>query len=583
MTPHSVGPEPEELSRAISELDLTALRGVDGASDETGIKDGKRYTRDQLLTIRSKSNSSEDLGIFINVPEIATGIKTPPAPPRVPPPTPDHLSATPASGTGTPVARLPVTPEEPERKEEGAVKEGAEAGLKVTGSGDGEPKKKKKKKKSGANKKAAPTGFEEFYADPPLTPNEYEEERDVYHEGRSFAERIQTCIQRYRARRKLDSVRSNILTKYFALGGIEVGTKTFNGGLDKETLENSTAAEIAAIQATDFVRSSNSKYYDPSDTENWVVDWEGVVKGFLSYRAPKIMGDGEDGVKMYCAVLRNFLNYVLAHEVCKEYTKDVMAARKICDIAEREYHSIRYLRQMFPGDFNVAASTLFGEYHKQHMEINAAWVDVEDGSEQWCTNVPLLSLPVCRFVFGGIVAFLGDKSHFEKAKKGDAQIVDIENKFIEVVDVHLATANIVAEFSRVKDPRGLGALKPVGKLLCKSWEGPGYDYEDKTDDGNEVVDDSVEEFWLEDEILQHCYPGLKLEVVVHELNIGVKYFDQVIDVFPSFHLYLPNEKMLGWKEPVPNERPPPTEDDPDAEEMVMDAIAKDDADEFDRP
>lgn len=82
-------------------------------------------------------------------------------------------------------------------------------------------------------------------------------------------------------RRKFDSTRANILTKYFALGGIESGTKSFNGGLDQETLDNSTAAEIAAIQATDYVRASNAKYYDPSDTENWVVDWEGVAKGFL--------------------------------------------------------------------------------------------------------------------------------------------------------------------------------------------------------------------------------------------------------------------------------------------------------------
>ena len=57
----------------------------------------------------------------------------------------------------------------------------------------------------------------------------------------------------------------------------------FNGGLDKDTLEKSTAAEIAAIQATDFVRNGtkNSKFYDPSDAENWVVDFEGVAKGFL--------------------------------------------------------------------------------------------------------------------------------------------------------------------------------------------------------------------------------------------------------------------------------------------------------------
>lgn len=79
----------------------------------------------------------------------------------------------------------------------------------------------------------------------------------------------------------MDSVRSNILTKYFSLGGIESGGKTFNGGLDKDTLDNSTAAEIAAIRATDFIRTGNSKYYDPENDEDWVVDWEGVAKGFL--------------------------------------------------------------------------------------------------------------------------------------------------------------------------------------------------------------------------------------------------------------------------------------------------------------
>lgn len=68
------------------------------------------------------------------------------------------------------------------------------------------------------------------------------------------------------------------------LGGVEAATsKTFTGGLDKDTIHNSTAAEIAAIQATDFIRAGreHSKYYDPSKPEGWVVDFEGVVKGFL--------------------------------------------------------------------------------------------------------------------------------------------------------------------------------------------------------------------------------------------------------------------------------------------------------------
>jgi hypothetical protein len=68
------------------------------------------------------------------------------------------------------------------------------------------------------------------------------------------------------------------------LGGVEAATsKSFTGGLDKETVENSTAEEIAATQATDFIRAGgqHSKYYDPLKPDGWVVDFEGVVKGFL--------------------------------------------------------------------------------------------------------------------------------------------------------------------------------------------------------------------------------------------------------------------------------------------------------------
>lgn len=68
------------------------------------------------------------------------------------------------------------------------------------------------------------------------------------------------------------------------LGGIEASTtKQFSGGLDKDTIDNSTAKEIAEIQATDFIRSghNSTKYYDPENPEHWVVDFEGIAKGFL--------------------------------------------------------------------------------------------------------------------------------------------------------------------------------------------------------------------------------------------------------------------------------------------------------------
>lgn len=56
----------------------------------------------------------------------------------------------------------------------------------VAGPSDGAPAiveaKKKKKKSSGKKKKPNPTGFEEFYADPPITPEDHKEEvEQLYH------------------------------------------------------------------------------------------------------------------------------------------------------------------------------------------------------------------------------------------------------------------------------------------------------------------------------------------------------------------------------------------------------------------
>jgi hypothetical protein len=60
-------------------------------------------------------------------------------------------------------------------------------------------------------------------------------------------------------------------------------SKAFGGGIDQDMIEGSTANEILEMQATDYIRdgAQNIRYYDPANPEHWVVDFEGVVKGFL--------------------------------------------------------------------------------------------------------------------------------------------------------------------------------------------------------------------------------------------------------------------------------------------------------------
>ncbi|CZT45504.1 uncharacterized protein RSE6_05820 [Rhynchosporium secalis] len=564
-------PNDVSLSRAVSEIDLNAALKVVQEQGEIG----SRYSQDALLSLRPKIPFEKKDAEHVEVVELSSdteGLITPPyqSYPKPPPPTP----ATPLDGAYV-------------NEVEGADTDATDAPPVVVA----EQPKKKKKKSSGKNKKPNPTGFEEFYADPPVTPDEHDEECDLYDETRPFADRMETCVQRYRARRKLDEVRSNILTKYFMLGGIETTAKQFTGPLDKDTVDNSTAAEIAAIQASDYLRvdCKNPKYYDGSD--NWVVDFEGVVKGFFSYRVPRMFPlETEQEIKTITNVIRNFLNYVLQHEVCPEYTKEIMAARLICELAEKELWSIKQLATKLPGDFNVSASTLYGGRYKSLCPDNATW-----GGEnaEVLGSSPGISVFQAERIFKTVIAFAGTDDLFVETMKHDVHIVKSESKCYEVAGIQRASLQSIQEYAAIGDHQGKsGSIKAPGVIKFKAWEGPGLDEEDLTDEEAEAAKarleagDTTESFWLEDELLQNCFIGMKMELVIRELNIGIKFFDVIDGLYCSFLTFLPNEKMTGWKEPVPNTRPPPTVEDPDIEERALEAAIEDelekDQQEFER-
>jgi hypothetical protein len=131
MTPHAEDPlHPEELSRRISEIDLTNLRRC--AENETG--NPPRYTQAQLLAFRPTERDE--------------GVKTPTSVPAPPPPTPSNHP-------GSLAVHDTLNSRELADDDINAAEADDE------GTGD-EPKKKKKKKKSGRGEKkqGAPTGFE---------------------------------------------------------------------------------------------------------------------------------------------------------------------------------------------------------------------------------------------------------------------------------------------------------------------------------------------------------------------------------------------------------------------------------------
>jgi hypothetical protein len=79
---------------------------------------------------------------------------------------------------------------------------------------------------------------------------------------------------------------------------------------------------------------------------------------------------------------------------------------------------------------------------------------------------------------------------------------------------------------------------------------------------------SDETFWVDEELLESCFVGMKFVGVVRTLDMGVKYLDNVTVIYASFYTFVENERMINWKPPRENERLPPSCEDgevPDAE------------------
>jgi hypothetical protein len=264
--------------------------------------------------------------------------------------------------------------------------------------------------------------------------------------------------------------------------------------------------------------------------------------------------ENQKDIQLYSHIVRNFLNYILQHCVCPEYTKDVMAARLICDKAEKELWSIRQLRRAFPGDFNMAASTLYGGRFQGLHISSAPWAQDDENFEDFVEAQHGLSVPEAERIFKTAIALAGNEDMFDGAMGGEVQIVKTETKAYEVVEVIQPSQETKEEYVEVKIVDGeAGYIKPLGVLRLKHWEGPGLDEEDFTDDEGEGIksetDEVIESFWLESEVLDLCFLGMKVELTVHELNIGIRFFDTIVGLYCSFHTVLPNEKMVYWKEP----------------------------------
>ncbi|KAF2396566.1 hypothetical protein EJ06DRAFT_224557 [Trichodelitschia bisporula] len=410
--------------------------------------------------------------------------------------------------------------------------------------------------------KEKPTGFENFYADTPVTPAEYEIEQSMYSENSHPAERIEYAIQRYKSKRKFNEKHSAYFNEWLNFGGVTSGPRQF-GAIDPKEMQEMDAAEIAAAKATHFVGD------DRQDPSMWRLDFVGVAQAYLSSAWTSNHFDlSDEDVELMTRIMTNFYNYLLHHDVCPEYKEDILAAREVCVQAKEELGAIRQIFTKLPGAFNKACSILFsdGSTSSRNYDI------LPDDDETAVQTV--MNMGSARVTFMTAIGALGDEAMFEaissptqKVKANEVIEFDSSgwvSRFtvgkdvwvgLEVVSTHVPDEETMAFYAVQDTASGTASLKPLGELECRFWKQPTFEEMDLPE-GCDPYSDVPKEvtLWLEEDILEHFAEGMKIRACIRRLEVGgegIWYLEQMVNVWCSFFKLIPNELALEmkWREP----------------------------------
>ncbi|KAL4890166.1 Argonaute complex, subunit Arb1 [Aspergillus ambiguus] len=400
------------------------------------------------------------------------------------------------------------------------------------------PKKPKRKKKPKSKRgRGKPTGFEDYYVDTPMTPDEYHEELSLYDPERPIIHRLEDAILRYQQRRRIESDRLAIFHRYLAYGGVDISPRMFTG-VDQRDLKDMDSEQIRFARSQASIRTDYSKL---------PIDFDLVVRGFLTSYFPYYFSSDSQGlIQLATVTIRNFLSYLLYHDVVPEYRDNIDEARRSCNIASKELWKNQQFTAQGPGDFNMACSTLFGGFLHE-MDANGGEWEHKRDPHNWMTQV--VALKVVKFALAGVGTDAEGLRFLQLAEQCSLRARCLEDIHgFEVTAVSPPNAAVCA-FYHEHAPD----LYPVGRLYGKGYYDPGKPGYDLTPDERRRADEDSSmlefEFFVEASLLEHCYPGMKVITPVWELNAGFHFFEDIQTAYSSIYTNLANDLLLGWTKP----------------------------------
>ncbi|KAH0127800.1 hypothetical protein KCU84_g13451, partial [Aureobasidium melanogenum] len=229
---------------------------------------------------------------------------------------------------------------------------------------------------------------------------------------------------------------------------------------------------------------------------------------------------------------RNFYNYLLHHNVCPEFESQIQAARKVCDLADIELFNVVVVNERLPGPFNTAVSATHG----------GTVAGVYSGDHEWEDSSAInRTLQDCQDIVKFAISAYGSEQQYDKV--GDVskfQTVYQEQISLEVTKVEMADEATRALYDAAREKKPF--LVALGKLHCRRWTyplAPNFNHSVEALKRQQI--EHTMTLWVEENILQYCAVGMKIEGEVRELDIGIKWLDSVRAISPSIFEWLPNE------------------------------------------
>jgi hypothetical protein len=229
---------------------------------------------------------------------------------------------------------------------------------------------------------------------------------------------------------------------------------------------------------------------------------------------------------------------------------DIFAAQGVCETATKQLSAVKSMVIEWPGAFNKSCSVLLGGQWSSIIVGDSSWADEEEFQNS------ALTIEGARVVVLTALMALGSDDMINAleettitSKANILRITEVRSLGLEVVEIQPPDADTL-HFYLEQQSNTSGKkldLKPVGKIVCKLWNIPTFAGSDvpkapqKRNGTNETFT-----FWLEDNLLNECFIGMKLDTTIHRISIngcsdGLWILDRTMNSYCSFHNFILNE------------------------------------------